>query len=128
MSDGERYLIGIVGGWLVVLCGCFLAFWALSRPAEKGTKKNNEQRATTNPSAINQSGNTHQFFLMLVSSSRRLARSFSSNCPGTVISVLRGEGRRRRAGDAEADAEVVAGVYRISPGVSASAGLSRAGF
>jgi len=30
MSDGERYVIGIVGGWLVVLCGCFLAFWALS--------------------------------------------------------------------------------------------------
>jgi len=30
MSDGERYVIGIVGGWLVVLCGCLLAFWALS--------------------------------------------------------------------------------------------------
>jgi len=30
MSNGERYVIGIVGGWLVVLFGCLLAFRALS--------------------------------------------------------------------------------------------------
>jgi hypothetical protein len=30
MSNGDRYVIGIVGGWLVVLCVCLLAFWALS--------------------------------------------------------------------------------------------------
>jgi len=30
MSDGERYVIGIVGGWLVVVFGCWFAFWALS--------------------------------------------------------------------------------------------------
>ena len=29
MSSGASYLIGIVGGWLVILCGCWLAFWAL---------------------------------------------------------------------------------------------------
>ena len=29
MSSGDSYLIGIVGGWLVTLCGCWLAFWAL---------------------------------------------------------------------------------------------------
>ena len=29
MSSGESYLIGIVGGWLVILCGCWLAYWAL---------------------------------------------------------------------------------------------------
>jgi len=30
MSSGDLYVIGIVGGWLVILCGCWLAFWALS--------------------------------------------------------------------------------------------------
>jgi len=29
MSSGDSYLIGIVGGWLVTLCGCWLAYWAL---------------------------------------------------------------------------------------------------
>ena len=29
MSSGDLYLIGIVGGWLVILGGCWLAFWAL---------------------------------------------------------------------------------------------------
>ena len=30
MSSGVLYVIGIIGGWLVTLCGCLLAFRALS--------------------------------------------------------------------------------------------------
>jgi hypothetical protein len=30
MSAGGLYVIGIVGGWLVVLCGGLLAAWTLS--------------------------------------------------------------------------------------------------
>ena len=29
MSSGDLYVIGIVGGWLVILCGCRLAYWAI---------------------------------------------------------------------------------------------------
>ena len=30
MSSGPVYVIGIVGGWLVIFCVCVLAFWVLS--------------------------------------------------------------------------------------------------
>jgi hypothetical protein len=30
IRSGVLYVIGIVGGWLVIFCGCLLALWALS--------------------------------------------------------------------------------------------------